>query len=201
MRTRTDAKRQEILSAAADVFEEMGYQGASMSAISARVGGSKATLYGYFKSKESLFAAVTSEALNDQGERMLALLEDNSDDLRQTLTLFAERYILFMQIPQLLATARIAVSKGEDGKLGEELYELGPKRAWDQVAIYLAGRMKAGALRDAPPERAAYHLKGLLEAGIFEPILFGRKPVIDTKDAGAAAVDVFMRAYGTDHEG
>ncbi|OYW88264.1 MAG: TetR family transcriptional regulator, partial [Sphingobium sp. 32-64-5] len=54
MRVRTDDRRQAILDVATEMFREVGYARASMAAISARIGGSKGTLYGYFKSKEEL---------------------------------------------------------------------------------------------------------------------------------------------------
>ena len=44
MRVKTDDRRAAILEAAVEVFREVGYERASMAAISARVGGSKATL-------------------------------------------------------------------------------------------------------------------------------------------------------------
>jgi AcrR family transcriptional regulator len=55
MKTKTESKRQAILTAAAEVFREVGFERASMSEIRARIGGSKATLYNYFPSKEKLF--------------------------------------------------------------------------------------------------------------------------------------------------
>lgn len=58
MRTKSDEKRQAILDVAAEVFREAGFERASMSEICTRVGGSKATLYNYFPSKEELFFEV-----------------------------------------------------------------------------------------------------------------------------------------------
>ena len=58
MKTKTEAKRQAILKAAAEVFRKVGFERASMSEIRARIGGSKATLYNYFPSKEKLFFEV-----------------------------------------------------------------------------------------------------------------------------------------------
>src|SRR5271155_1642255 len=52
-----DERREAILKVAREVFFEQGYSAASMSMIAARLGGSKGTLYNYFKSKEELFAA------------------------------------------------------------------------------------------------------------------------------------------------
>jgi len=58
VRKKTETKRQAILDVAADLFRESGFERASMSELCLRVGGSKATLYNYFSSKEEVFAEV-----------------------------------------------------------------------------------------------------------------------------------------------
>ena len=58
MRTRCKIKRQKILDVAAQTFQELGFERASMDAIRARVGGSKATLYNYFTNKDEIFASI-----------------------------------------------------------------------------------------------------------------------------------------------
>lgn len=58
MKKKTETKSQAIVDIAAEVFREMGFQRASMSEICRRVGGSKATIYSYFPSKELLFFEV-----------------------------------------------------------------------------------------------------------------------------------------------
>ncbi len=50
-------KRRQIIDGAALVFNQSGYEGASMSRIAERAGVSKGTLYNYFDSKSALFAA------------------------------------------------------------------------------------------------------------------------------------------------
>jgi len=40
------------------------------------------------------------------------------------------------------------------------------------------------------------HLKGMLEAGIIYPMLFGAEPELDGKSAVTGAVVAFLRAYG-----
>src|ERR1700744_640952 len=52
-----DARREAILDVAQEVFLEEGFAAASMSTIAAKLGGSKGTLYNYFKSKDDLFNA------------------------------------------------------------------------------------------------------------------------------------------------
>lgn len=62
MKKKTETKSQAIVDIAAEVFREMGFQRASMSEICRRVGGSKATIYNYFPSKELLFFEVMRQA-------------------------------------------------------------------------------------------------------------------------------------------
>jgi AcrR family transcriptional regulator len=55
------ARRAQIISAAREHFFEHGYADTGMSAIAAKLGGSKGTLWSYFPSKEALFAAVVED--------------------------------------------------------------------------------------------------------------------------------------------
>src|SRR6185436_21163077 len=71
MRARSEEKKLEIIQIAAELFDDLGYERTSMSAIAARVGGSKATLYGYFASKEELLRAVLDHDVNEEADRLL----------------------------------------------------------------------------------------------------------------------------------
>jgi AcrR family transcriptional regulator len=74
MRTKTEEKRQAIIDVAAATFGELGFERTSMSEICTRLGGSKATLYNYFPSKEALFLEVMFQASEaDFQNTMLAL--------------------------------------------------------------------------------------------------------------------------------
>src|SRR4249919_3776788 len=70
-RVRTDEKRREIVKAAQELFEEHGFDRTSMSMISERVGGSKATLYGYFRSKEEILSAVLVYDVTEEADRLM----------------------------------------------------------------------------------------------------------------------------------
>src|SRR5262245_44391850 len=83
-----DDRRDAIVAIAHEAFLANGYAGTSMSAIAARVGGSKATLYNYFKSKQDLFIAVV-EGLCGQFDSLLDEAEiEGSGDLRTSLSRF-----------------------------------------------------------------------------------------------------------------
>lgn len=95
MRMKTEAKRQAILEAAALAFQELGFERTSMSEICARVGGSKATIYNYFASKEELFSEVMF--LSTEAEFMVVhqALEASTDDVAESLQRFGERLLTF----------------------------------------------------------------------------------------------------------
>jgi AcrR family transcriptional regulator len=196
MRIKTDERRKGILDAAGAIFREFGFGRASMAAISAKVGGSKATLYSYFKSKDELFAAVMFEAMEEQGQQVLDLLDPSDPDLRGVLERFGAAYLGMLLGAEALANTRIAIAEAENSKLGARLYDLGPRPFWETVAAYLDMQMSRSALVTAPPPLAALHLQGLLEAGVMEPALFGVEPLLERARGVEAAVDLFLRRYG-----
>ncbi|HEY0843930.1 MAG TPA: TetR/AcrR family transcriptional regulator [Noviherbaspirillum sp.] len=58
---RKDARPQELLAAALDLFVERGYAATRLDDVAAKAGVSKGTLYLYFANKEDLFKAVVRE--------------------------------------------------------------------------------------------------------------------------------------------
>lgn len=196
MRVKSDDRRQAILDVATALFREVGYERASMATISARVGGSKATLYNYFKSKEELFATAMMEAVEARGQEVIDQLDPAAGDLRAMLLRFGEAYLGLVTATDALAITRAAVAEGTHSELGPLLYQRGPQRGLREMAAFLHKMQARGEIRMAPVEIVAAHLKGLLEAGMIEPLLYGAPAEFDRKPAVAAAVDAFLCAYG-----
>src|SRR6185437_11246019 len=108
-RRAVDELRAEILKAAADVFFEHGYEGASIEAVIERVGGSKRAIYSHFGGKKELFEALVLEASN----RALAALSPEEvvgHDLESTLLAFGRRAIDAVMSPTTLALYRAIVA-------------------------------------------------------------------------------------------
>jgi AcrR family transcriptional regulator len=183
------------------VIEEVGYHRASMTAIAARLGGSKATLYGYFSTKEQLFAAAMVDSLEARGEELIAILDTQDTDVGQVLTTFGTAYLPFVTSNEIVSLSRTAIAEAPASEFGKELYALGPQRMWAAVSAYLADRMADGGLRRAEPDLAALQFKGLLEAGLMEPHWFGVRPRFKETDVVTSAVAVFMTAYGLSASG
>lgn len=195
MRVKTDERREAIMAAATELFHEVGYERASMAAISARVGGSKQTLYSYFKSKEELFSAAMVAAMEERGYQLIDLLDPDTKDLARTLERFGEAYLDFIASPEIILNNRVAIAAAASGDLGARLYQLGPRRFWNEITAYLQTRIDNGQIDAPSAEVAALHLQGLLEAGYTEALLFGAAPILNKPAAVVDAIAAFSRAY------
>ncbi len=81
---RKEARPQELLAAALDLFVERGYAATRLEDVAARAGVSKGTLYLYFTNKEELFKAVVRENMVPvlgEAETMVDGYQGNSADL------------------------------------------------------------------------------------------------------------------------
>ncbi|GFE83876.1 TetR family transcriptional regulator [Steroidobacter agaridevorans] len=200
MKVRTDAKRDEIVEIARKTFLELGYERASMAEISARMGGSKATLYGYFPSKEALFLAIVNRLAEQYVSPAVQRLEESvDDDVREALQRFGEQFLAFISDPEAVASYRVVISEAAHSDIGESFYETGPKRTIESIARYLAGAMDRKQLRRADPEIAAQHLTALLAHGEPWHQYFLRKAPNPTraqiKRIVERALDVFLGGY------
>ena len=207
MRQKTEAKRQEIIKTAAELFRERGSDRASMSAIAARVGGSKATLYGYFKSKEELLLAVMTGMAAGASEEIvmprttsevLAALAP-TEHFHAQLERLVMALLSLVSNPDMLALRRLVQAGGGDRGVSQSVFERGPKQLYLRIAGFLEQGMKDGHLRQADPWIAAMHLRGLTESEYVDRLMAGDIVTITPKmirDAALRALEVFWRAYG-----
>jgi AcrR family transcriptional regulator len=198
VRVKTEAKREAILEIASQVFQEMGYDRASMDEIAARVGGSKVTLYGYFSSKQQLFL----DAISYTGMRHMGPAYDElvvgSDDLPRVLRRFGEKFLTFICTPEATGTYRMVLSQAGQSDIGRGFFELGPKRGEDTLTAFLQAEMDAGRLKKSDARVAALHLMGLLSSETLHRTLMGvmqSPPRQQIKQMVDRAVTVFMAAY------
>ena len=81
---RKDARPQELLSAALDLFVERGFASTRLEDVARRAGVSKGTLYLYFTNKEELFKAVVRENIVPalgEAEDIISSFDGHSADL------------------------------------------------------------------------------------------------------------------------
>jgi|SRR5271165_375026 len=194
-----DSRREAILDVAAEVFLEVGYSAASMSMIAARMGGSKGTLYNYFKSKEELFEAYIVRHCAFQQETMDELYSQGGD-VRMALMELGRTHLRFVLSGFGLRNFILVISEaGRSPAIGQSFYEAGPMRGAARLAEFIAWSVQEGRLRPCDPQGAAYQFIGLCQNRLLKARLCNALPEpteTQIQTEVAAAVETFMAAYG-----
>jgi len=119
-------KREAIVEIATRAFFCNGYAATSMSAIADELGGSKATLWAHFSSKEDLFAAVIDREI----ESFSALLTPTLVDREFSLPALRQAAISFLECllrPSSVQLYRVILSECERfPEISEMFYSRGP---------------------------------------------------------------------------
>jgi len=200
-RSAKDERRDAIIAIGEASFAASGYSGTSMSAIATKLGGSKGTLYNYFKSKEELFIAIVEKKCA-QIEGFLAEAElESGGDLRAALTGIGQRFLGLILTPETISTYRLVTAECERfPEVGRALYESGVRANHRRMGAFLDHAKEAGQLRkDADTEIAAEQFFDLCLAGIHRRRLWNitRQPTeSEIRTNVANAVSTFMRAFG-----
>jgi len=197
-----DAKRQAILEAANRLFRSQGFDGTSVSQITTEVGGSKATIYSHFPSKENLFVECMTATVDDYiagiSAQGAAELASSGADAAEVLRHYGTSYLGFVCSPDVVAARRLMIAEAPRAGIGRHfLAKIASMRA--HVVAFLSRLMAAGALRPDDARLAAEHLRALLEAELLEPLLLDARDDSpgDAEIALAAdrAITAFLRAY------
>jgi len=197
-----DDRRDAMIAIAKQAFLEFGYAGTSMSCIAARLGGSKGTLYNYFKSKEELFVAVVEKKC-EQIQNLLNEAEiESGGDLRVALRRFGEHFLQLILSDESIATFRLTTAESARfPELGQALYNSGVRQNQRRMAEFLQHAKDAGQLRsDVDVGIAAEQFSELCLAGIHRRRLWNVTPNPAPEDIRANvanAVSTFMRAFGS----
>ncbi|WKE67338.1 TetR/AcrR family transcriptional regulator [Gallaecimonas kandeliae] len=197
-----DAKRQAILDAAYRLFRTQGFDRTSVSQITVEFGGSKATVYNHFPSKEELFVecmtASAEDFITDITTQAAEQLDASGTEPEQALLDYGIRYLSFVCSPEVIEVQRLMIAEAHRSDIGRLFYaKLAALR--EPVEKFLSQLMASGVLRNEDPRLAAEHFRSLLEAEILEPLLLQvRTESPDEKEITVVAnraVATFLRAY------
>ncbi|HEX3653589.1 MAG TPA: TetR/AcrR family transcriptional regulator [Rhizomicrobium sp.] len=196
-----DERRDAIIAIAKQAFIEFGYAGTSMSCIAARLGGSKATLYNYFKSKEELFDAVVGKKCEQFAAMLNTAAIESHGDLRAALTNFGEHFVELLLSDDAIAFHRLVIGEcARVPEIGHSIYNAGVRQNHGRMAAFLTQAKETGQLRaDADVNVAAEQFGDLCLAGIHRRRLWNviSNPSREDIRANVAnAVSTFMRAFG-----
>jgi AcrR family transcriptional regulator len=198
MQVKSDIKRQAILETAYRLFRTQGFDKTSMTEITTQVGGSKATVYSHFPSKEELFVECMMAALENYMSGTLKHLDSSRTDPRIALLNFGSSVLNFICSPEQLEVRRLIIAEAARSGTGKLFFDkITALRA--RLSGFLTACMASGSLRRADPDLAAEQLGAMLEAEMLEPLLLqvreGSPDDRETARAARRAVDAFLRAY------
>lgn len=198
MRVKTEKKKNEIISIAGGLFLSQGYGSVSMATIAAAVGGSKGTLYGYFSSKEEIFAAFVVSAGQQRWEEFIAL-DEAPAGVEARLVALGRRYLHFLLSNEIMSVNRLVIAEaGRFPELGRIFYDNGPKSVIGVIASTLQQSAETGELAIDDPVSEAWRFKSLCEARLVEQCLWGiRSNVTDVEimDNVGPACAIFLKSH------
>ncbi|MFJ8083248.1 TetR/AcrR family transcriptional regulator [Streptomyces sp. NPDC096205] len=198
---RAELKRQAIVRAARELFLREGF-GVGMDAIAAEAGVSKVTVYNHFGSKEALFTAVITHALDEPlaGESAAALEGlAEAEDLRTALVDAARAWVHAVRTNDEVTALRnlVAAELHRFPELGEAWRHHGTESHHPAVANALRGLAEQGRLDIPDLEVAVLQFYGLL---VFPHMVFSSYGTrIDdglTERLVTGGVDMFLAHYG-----
>jgi AcrR family transcriptional regulator len=195
------ARREQLIAVAEQLFLQHGFANTSVNAIVREAGGSLATLYAEFGSKEALFESVLSE-------RAARFFPEERSAPRQTLDAETElRSLATHMLKRMLsddglAVYRIAVHEAPRfPALRKALLEVGMPGLLDRTARYLRGLAERGVISIDESNEAARLAAGQFIALVQGQLVFsaacgGEISARTRANHVSEAVKAFLEMYG-----
>jgi TetR/AcrR family fatty acid metabolism transcriptional regulator len=193
-----EARRREMMEAAARVFARRGFHAATIAEVAAEAGIAVGSIYLYFDTKEQLYFSVVDE----KAEELLSFLHA---DLARAPTALGKLRRLVVAELEFFSRNReflkiyLSTRSGLEWTLKDDLGEaVGRKYAayLEMVTAIIQRGIDEGELGAAPTADLAYALVGMVNSVVFK---WGAED--DLKPLGAKAdwlVELFVRAAGAD---
>jgi TetR/AcrR family transcriptional repressor of mexJK operon len=202
---RSERRRQAIIQAAAEVFLQHGYLGATTDEVAARASVSKQTLYKYFADKQHLFAETildtTVQVVDGLSSAVASTLQD-AQDVRQALRDVANGWVRGLLQPEVLRLRRLVIAEADRfPEVGRAWFDRGFDRALVTLGEALRGLADRGLLHNlSDPTLAAYQFAGLVMYQPMNQVMFAGTEALPSADKlnriADSAVDMFLATYG-----
>ncbi|QOS79377.1 TetR/AcrR family transcriptional regulator [Paenibacillus sp. JNUCC31] len=197
MRTKSEDKRKAIIDAALQLLKESASYEVSMSEIAARVGGSKATLYNYFSSKQEVFVELVKQSVQPELTTIQSILSEN-ENLKTVLQNFGEHYLHQRCSPDTIAINRMLIAESARSDVGILFFEEGQRKILGMLSVLFEKEINAQNLKNMDTKVVVSHFIALIESELVEKCLFGF--IEDPSDEQIKlcverAVSVFLDSY------
>jgi AcrR family transcriptional regulator len=157
--TRFDRRLSEILAHATDVFDEKGYEGASMRDLSRASGMSLAGLYYYFESKEKLLYLIQRHTFTTILERLRRRL-DGINEPEERIRVFILNHLDYFLANQ--KAMKVLSHEDEVLKNGHGTEIAAIKREYVHICVDLLEQLKQERSLDFSSRTAALSLFGMM---------------------------------------
>jgi AcrR family transcriptional regulator len=188
-----DAKRQEILKAAMELFAQKGFRGTTTRDLAAQAAVNEAIIFRYFTNKTELYRAILEEKVHQSRDEhyieveKLSQASDPSTFLEFLGNKFLERHEQDSTFMRLLLFSAL-----EGHELAEMFLE--SMEARDPMVSYLEKQMADGTFRRMDPVLASRAFLGMFVCHVQMQEIFGenRKPEFDRGQVVRTFVSIFL---------
>lgn len=176
-RRRAEARPDEVLDAALDLFIEKGFAATRVEDIAKRAGLSKGAVYLYFPSKEKILEGIVRRAVVPIAEHALSFAENYEGDPRTVITLVLTMLGRKLNDPKLVAIPKLIFRE----VLGfPELAAMYRREVLDRVIPVVEGLLRRGIdegyLRQVDPELTIRSIIGPVMLHVAMAEIFGLQP-------------------------
>src|SRR3990172_8092589 len=189
-------KREAIINAALSTFLKHGYGVTTIDKIVSDAGGSKATIYKYFRDKEELFSTVVDKLVKHG--QFSTTLDPEGDPENVLLNLAVVRLNVIFNT-QHTALRRVVI--GESGRfpnIAKTYYTHGPEYSHKQLVKYFNEQNQRGVLKIDDADLAAEIFQGILTHPFYLKSLFSvttRFSDASIKNHARKVVEKFLKLY------
>ena len=176
-RRRAEARPDEVLDAALDLFIEQGFAATRVDDIARRAGISKGAVYLYFPSKEAILEGLVRRAIVPIASHALSFVENYDGDPRLVITMVMKMLATKLGDPRLLAIPKLIV---REVIVFPELAAMYRREVLDKVMPVLEGLIKKGVeqgyLRQVDPHLTIRSIIGPVMLHVAMAEIFGITP-------------------------
>ena len=160
-RRRAEARPDEVLDAALEMFLEKGFAAAKVEDVARRAGISKGLVYLYFPSKDALLEAIVHRAISPVADSALAQLAEVEGDPRVALKQVIGGLMASMRDPQRMAVPKLVLREAWQFPRVADMYRREVlDRAIPAVSALLQRGMDQGYLRKLDAELTVRSIVG-----------------------------------------
>jgi len=190
---RTQSERQrrdQILKAARAVFDEKGYESATVSDIVRRAGVAQGTFYLYFESKKAVVVELARQPMADMALRLQRILTGN-ESFEQILRQFVHTgFDVGGENPDL---CRLMHLGSESPQELDEFHEESAVK--DQINLMFQGAMDRGDMHRMNPQIASETFKSIMMGAM--QLAFASENDLDQEQIKLNTADIIVRGFVT----